>query len=155
MRWKKPLIIFYKTQTQRKNKCFTWNTSATFTHSLHYTHSFIPLHSLADYSFRHCSTSATFRKKKDGFLAVLPFCHKAKCSKTGKAFFYVFGSATHTLTHKKMSPPFFYSIPPTLRKAYTHKLLTRYATFIHSFHSVHSFITLQCFTWNIYFCPTL
>ena len=97
-----------------------------------YIHSFIPLHSLADYSFRHCSTSATFRKKKDGFLAVLPFCHKAKCSKTSKAFFYLFGSATHTLTNKKMSPPFFYSIPPTLRKAYTHKLLTRYATFIHS-----------------------
>ena len=53
--------------------------------------------SFANCSLRHYFTSATFRKKMDGSLAPLPFCHKAKCSKERKAFFYLFGSATLSL----------------------------------------------------------
>ena len=100
----------------------------------------LTLHSLADCSRRWHFTSATFRKKTDGLLAPLPFCHKAKCGKERKPFFYLFGSVTLSLHTSSQ-------IKKCRRRFFTPFRL-RYVT--PTFTDC-SLIPLQCFTCNTFF----
>ena len=100
----------------------------------------LSLHSFADCLRRWYFTSATFRKKPDGLLAPLPFCHKAKCSKERKSFFYLFGSVTlslHTSSQIKKCRHRFFT-PFRLR-------------YVTPTQTDCSLIPLQCSTWNTFF----